>query len=196
MILWGEVAVLKWHNQNLDNYLNWLSQPLDVWLTDASATVIYFLLMAAVWYLWGRYLVFIFAAAGFLTVLPRLGDLAERPRPTAEYAWSEVVFGNGGYPSGHMVYAVLVAGSIAFFARKYKGYAHRAIFWAAWIFICLIPISRLIERNHWPADLLGGAAMSSAALMILIWIEPRLKIFLVAHYPRLAKFLNLGSGKS
>ena len=57
---------------------------------------------------------FMFVIAGGMTGVSKLVDLALRPRPNEELVWTPIVHGEGGYPSGHVVYAVLVFGMIEY----------------------------------------------------------------------------------
>jgi len=121
-----------------------------------------------VWYLWGRYPAVILGLAGAFTGLTRIGDLVHRPRPTSNGEWIEYSFGNGGYPSGHVIFSVLIFGTIWILSIK-----HTSIFVSKFIgfgFLTIVILtcwSRVSELEHWPLDVVGGLFMSSAALILV-----------------------------
>ena len=52
--------------------------------------------------------------AGSMTGLTRLSDVVERSGPNKDFIYNEskYYFGEGGYPSGHIVYAVMIFGML------------------------------------------------------------------------------------
>jgi len=113
--------------------------------------------------------------AGACTGLTRLGDLVERPRPTPAVEWSGYSFGNGGYPSGHVVFSVLVLGTVALLARRQTtSRIARWIVGAMGILIAVTSWTRVSRLEHWPLDVVGGSLMAAAGLLGITWLHPRL----------------------
>ena len=187
----GEVGLSRWAQANTPGILDPVASLLDVLLTDLAAPAVFVLLVALVWWAWGRYPAAVLALAGAATGLTRIADLVERPRPTPSLRWSSYSFGSGGYPSGHAVFVVLVFGTLALLARRHlpgpTGRRLAVAFWGLTAFTCWLRVSRL---EHWPADILGGILLSLPALLAVAWLEPRIPRYL-ANRPILARFLGL-----
>jgi membrane-associated phospholipid phosphatase len=155
-----------------------------------AAPVMFVAIVILVWWRWGRYPAVLLGLAGACTGLTRLGDLVERPRPTQSVEWSGYSFGNGGYPSGHVVFSVLVLGTVAVLARRHA--APRTAMWIVGAMTLLITVtswSRVSRLEHWPLDVVGGGLMAAAGLMGIIWLHPRLAT-LVAGRPLLCRLLR------
>ena len=162
---------------------------IDPVLTDTAAPVVFVAITLLVWWRWGRYPAVLLGLAGACTGLTRLGDLVERPRPTPTVEWSGYSFGNGGYPSGHVVFAVLVLGTVAVLARRHA--RPRAAMWivgAMQLLIAVTSWTRVSRLEHWPLDVVGGGLMAAAGLLGIIWLHPRLAA-MVAGRPLLGRLL-------
>jgi len=65
------------------------------------------------------------------------------------------------YPSGHVQYAVTVFGLFLFLSSQIRRAVHPALVWvirfALIVLILLMPVSRILEAEHWPSDVLAGA---------------------------------------
>ena len=164
----GEASVTRWMSRNPPFFVDFFASVSDPLLTDLAAPIVFIFLVLTVWYLWGRYPAVILGLAGAFTGLTRIGDLVHRPRPTSNGEWIEYSFGNGGYPSGHVIFSVLIFGTIWILSIK-----HTSIFVSKFIgfgFLTIVILtcwSRVSELEHWPLDVVGGLFMSSAALILV-----------------------------
>jgi membrane-associated phospholipid phosphatase len=164
----GEASVTRWMSRNSPFFVDFFASVSDPLLTDLAAPIVFIFLVLTVWYLWGRYPAVILGLAGAFTGLTRIGDLVHRPRPTSNGEWIEYSFGNGGYPSGHVIFSVLIFGTIWILSIK-----HTSIFVSKFIgfgFLTIVILtcwSRVSELEHWPLDVVGGLFMSSAALILV-----------------------------
>ncbi len=186
----GEVATARWVHENTPAVIDQFAGLIDPVLSDMAAPVVFVAITLLVWWRWGRYPAVLLGLAGACTGLTRLGDLVERPRPTQSVEWSGYSFGNGGYPSGHVVFSVLVLGTVAVLARRHA--APRTSMWivgAMTILIAVTSWSRVSRLEHWPLDVVGGGLMAAAGLMGIIWLHPRLAA-LVASRPLLCRLLR------
>ena len=184
-LLPGEASVSDW----LAIEIGWPGEALvDLLDYISEETIAPFLFIGAlisIWRLWGRYPAGLLGLAGLMTAATKISDLADRPRPTAEIEWNFAYTGTGGFPSQHVIYAVLVFGLIAFFSWIYIEHpllrrAAVALFGAL---VVLMGPSRVIDGEHWPADVIGGYLISIPLLWGLIWLHPRLLPVLRARAP-------------
>lgn len=167
----GERAVLVWF-VDTEQRLGTPARLLDGAFTDASATVVYVALLAAVWRYWGTRAAAAFGLAGALTILARLGNVVDRPRPTGRLEWGSADEAAGGFPSGHVVYFVLVFGTMAFLATQHRmGPRARLIVPVCCVLIAFVGPSRLVLADHWPADVVGGylLALPGLVAVALFW---------------------------
>jgi membrane-associated phospholipid phosphatase len=51
--------------------------------------------------------------------------------------------------------------------------------------------SRLIEGDHWPADVIAGYTIASAGLAAVIWLDRRLPVVLGERAPRVHEWLQI-----
>lgn len=195
-LLPGEVAVTRWVDETLSGLLGPASSLLDVAFTDAMAPTIFLALVPVVAMAWGRLAAVTYFVAGAATGLTKLADLVERPRPTEDLDWGTARFGNGGYPSGHVVYVVLVFGIIAYLASVYESdhRVRRGVVAGSVAIIVIAAPSRVVELDHWPADVVGGYLVAVPALLMVIVIHRRAPAWIVRHAPALSWLLDGGSG--
>lgn len=171
-LLPGEQRLLRLAHEHLDPWLGWLAGLFDAVFTDTSATVVFVGLGVVVALSWGRWAVAVFVLAGAATALARLGNLVDRPRPDAELGWSASVFAPGGYPSGHVVYFVLVFGTVVVLSRRRAtGRTTTLLAAIAVPAIVLVGLTRLVRAEHWPADVVGAYLLSLPALLAVGWIH-------------------------
>ena len=171
----GEVATARWMHEHPPAAVDLFAGFIDPVLTDTAAPVVVVAITLLVWWRWGRYPAVLLGLAGVCTGLTRLGDLVERPRPTPTVEWSGYSFGNGGYPSGHVVFSVLVLGTGAVLARRHA--TPRIAMWIVGSMQLLIAVTswtRVSRLEHWPLDVMGGGLMAAVGLLGIIWLHPRL----------------------
>ena len=192
-LLPGEVTTMRWIGAHLSGSLSVAGPVLDAAFTGLMPPLLFVVLVAAVWWRWGRYPAALLALAGSVTGLTKLADLVRRPRPNDELTWGEVVTGQGGYPSGHVVYTVMVFGVLAYLASRHverPGTRH-LLRGGALVLIVVTGPSRMIEGDHWPADVIAGYTIAIAGLAGVIWIDRRLPSTLGERAPRVHHWLQL-----
>ena len=191
-LLPGELAVARWLAEDpLPGTVD-ISEALDVGVGVRMAPLIFFALLPIVWRAWGRYAALTLLVAGGLTFVVRLAEFPYRPRPTDDLAWTLAVRGSSSYPSGHVVYAVLVFGLLAYLASR-----HPPRFWLCAVMVSLPAIiviamgpARIIDKDHWPADVAGGYLISLPLLMGVIWAHAHLLSWLGRRAPRVYSLLG------
>jgi membrane-associated phospholipid phosphatase len=115
-----------------------------------------------------------------------LSKWVHRPRPLHHGVHPlQYITTTYGFPSGHVAYAVTVFGLFLFLTSQVRRPMHPALIWFIRIvlvaLILLMPISRMVEAEHWPSDILAGA------LDGLFWLVLFSHIYLWARgrWPRL-----------
>ncbi len=191
-LLPGEVTIMEWTSARLSDSLGAAGPVLDVAFTGLMPPLLFLMMAAAVWWAWGRYPAALFLLAGSVTGLTKLADLARRPRPNDDLTWGEIVVGEGGYPSGHVVYTVMVFGMLAYLAAQHvrRPGARHLLRGGALALIVVTGPSRLIEGDHWPADVIAGYAIGVAGLSAVIWLDRRLPSTLAERAPRVRLWLQ------
>ena len=190
-LLPGELTVARWLAEDPLPGTVAVSEALDIGVGVRSAPLVFFALLPVVWRAWGRYAALTFLVAGALTFAVRLAEFPYRPRPTDDLVWTFAVRGSTSYPSGHVVYAVLVFGLLAYLASrhlpKFRLYAVMVSL-PAIIVIAMGP-ARVIVKDHWPADVAGGYLISLPLLMGVIWAHAHLPSWLSRRAPRVYSVL-------
>ncbi len=172
-LLPGELSTTRWLS-GLDNgVLLAVSEFLDFISENEVAPVLFAALLPLVWLAWGRRALILFGISGSLTGITRIVELADRARPTADFRFEEIVKQSGIYPSGHVVYGVMVFGMIAYLAyRNMKPGVIRNLLIASMVAIAvLMGPSRVVELDHWPADVVGSFLLSIPFFLVLIWLD-------------------------
>ncbi len=103
-----------------------------------------------------------------------ISQLVQRPRPAGHGIHVAASIKNFySFPSGHVLYAVVFFGFLIFLLRL----AQRARPWLGTLIvplaalIVLMPLSRLLQGEHWPSDVLAGA------LWGLFWLLATIQVF-------------------
>jgi len=108
-----------------------------------------------------------------MLLVPSIKVWLHFPRPLSALGTDAVVvlgrpMAGWAFPSGHSAYAVLMAASLApGLPRKSK--------WALVAFAVLVCFSRITVGAHFPADVLGGAALSLTVVFGLRFFMMRMK---------------------
>ena len=173
-LLWGEIPITRALSAALVRPVELALIPIDVLLTDVYAIAIYVMLCGVVFWRWGLAPLAILGLAGLLTAPTRLVDLATRPRPTPDVTWGQTIFGEGGYPSGHVVYSVLVFGTLALLLQRYEppSQIRRLTVAILWTLVVLMGPIRIAQLEHWPADVVAGYLFGLAFLAVVILLMP------------------------
>ena len=190
-LLPGELVVARWLAEDPLPGTVAISEALDIGVGARLAPLMFFALLPIVWRAWGRYAALTFLVAGGLTVAVRLAEFPYRPRPTDDLVWTLAVQGSSSYPSGHVVYAVLVFGILAFLASR-----HAPRFWPYAMMVSLPIIiaiatgpARIIVKDHWPVDVVSGYLISLPLLVGVIWAHAQLPSWLRRRAPRMYSVL-------
>ncbi len=164
----GEVGLTLWMHRNTPGPVDAIGGLLDPLLTDLTAPAVLTAVVLLTWWRWGRHAAIVTCTSGALTALTRIGDLVQRPRPTPSGAWSSYSYGNGGYPSGHVVFTVIVLGTVVVLARRYSTSAAASLITSAVGLLITVTVwTRVSRLEHWPLDVIGGLAMAISVLYVL-----------------------------
>ena len=164
----GEVGLTLWMHRNTPGPVDAIGGLLDPLLTDLTAPAVLTAVVLLTWWRWGRHAAIMICASGALTALTRIGDLVQRPRPTPSGAWSSYRYGNGGYPSGHVIFTVLVLGTVVVLARRYStSAAARLITSVVGLLVAVMVWTRVSRLEHWPLDVIGGLTMATSVLCVM-----------------------------
>jgi undecaprenyl-diphosphatase len=118
-------------------------------------------------------------AALFLLVTPAPGLLTRtvkllvaRPRPEDDLVNVASALRDFSFPSGHVVSYVSLYGFAFFLVYVLFKRSHwrTAVLWLCGLLIGLVGVSRIYLGHHWASDVLGGYALGTAYLLILIEI--------------------------
>lgn len=91
--------------------------------------------------------------------------LADSPRPTENLVTITDVSSGMGFPSGHVMGAVLLYGSLILVAGELVSHRRRwAVLAIAWLMIAGMGFSRIYSGAHWPSDVLGAYLWGGLAL--------------------------------
>lgn len=189
-LLPGEMGATRWLAGIDNSILLWISEFLDFISEFEVAPVLFAVLVPIIWIAWGRTALVLFGIAGSLTGVTRIINLADRARPTTDFRFEEIVKEPGIYPSGHVVYGVLVFGMIAYLAYMHlrPGLARTLLIAFMIAMAVLMGPSRVVELDHWPADVVGSYLLSIPFLLVLIWLDrhpvtqPGSRIHALIHY--------------
>ena len=191
-LLPGEQSVGRWTFEHAGSLGKDVSKVLEVTIDTKGAPILFAAVLPVIWWFWGRFAMVSYVLAGGITAVVSLIDLASRPRPTQDFTFGDVVLGKGGYPSGHVVYAVLVFGILAFLVNRYGAPSKRraALVWALVTLVVAMGPSRLVEQAHWPADVTGGYLIGLTLLLGTIWLHNHTLPWIGPCFPRLHSLLT------
>lgn len=183
-LLAGEVPITRWLYEHNGYGLETMAESLDGLITGVAAPPIWVGTILLAWWAWGRYAAATMFGAGLLTAPVSLIDLAARPRPTETLVW-ESIGGGGGYPSGHVIFAILVFGVFAYLARRNMppSWWRNVVYWGIWAFIAVMGPARIMTLTHWPADVGASYLIAFPQLLFVFWMYPRVLPYLRAHLP-------------
>lgn len=175
-LLAGEVGAMRWLADHSPSGIDGASAVLDVAFTEYAAPVVFASLVLLVRWRWGVRPALVFLAAGSLTAVTKVSDLAARPRPTTDLEWTAAVHGEGGYPSGHVVFSVVVFGFLVHLARQHEppGGIRSTLSAGLALLIVASGPARLVEGDHWPADVLAGYLLAIPLLAGAVWLDRRM----------------------
>jgi membrane-associated phospholipid phosphatase len=167
---------------NFSSYMNW-PEPKGLATTTVVVVTLFLVIM-------GRYREAICTA-----VIPFVSDFTsflllniwvQRPRPGNLNIHAVGGLGASSYPSGHVVHVTAFYGFLLYLALHEQRWFPA---WKPWLrvvqvicgyFIVFIAISRLLEQDHWPSDVLAGYLLGAMMLvlgiafyhwMALVWLH-------------------------
>ncbi|MFA5189828.1 MAG: phosphatase PAP2 family protein [Verrucomicrobiia bacterium] len=164
-----------WLNAHGNRFMDWVMSVITDTATPELSMVLCLALVVFLWRQFGwRPAVCLFAAfvGGTLLEVVLKNYITQ---PGTHGMINRYVFGPGwihislpyAYPSGHAFRAFLLIGAIALWVMP-----RASVFW--WTLAVLAGASRLYLGHHWTTDVLGGAALAAALLMVIgAQIKPR-----------------------
>ena len=190
-ILWGEIGLSRWMHENTPAFIDTLGSIIDAPITDIGAPLLFIAISILVYWRWGRYATIGIISAGCMTGLTRISDIVERAGPNENFVFyeSSFIYGEGGYPSGHVVYAIMIFGMIAYLCQLHSTpRGARVIKYAMMLLILLNIWTRISGLHHWPGDVIGGVLLSTPALLIVVWLYRRLP-FIIGQNSKIYNFV-------
>jgi membrane-associated phospholipid phosphatase len=113
---------------------------------------------------------FVIATEGAGMMVASIKLLVERPRPGAETVrvMSELL--DYSYPSGHVVSYVSLYGFLFFlvYVLVERSWQRTAVLSVLALLVGLVGVSRIYLGHHWASDVVGGYALGTAYLLVLI----------------------------
>jgi undecaprenyl-diphosphatase len=158
--------------------LNW---PVPTAVTLAVIVIIFLLLRR-----WLDAIVVPVAAGVSSLATLELSRWVHRPRPLGYGVHPlQHITSTYGFPSGHVTYAVAIFGLFLFLTSQVRRPVHPALIWAVRtvlvLVILLMPVSRILEGEHWPSDVVGGLLDGVFWLVLFSHVY----LFARARWPRL-----------
>ena len=105
-------------------------------------------------------------------------QLVVSPRPDPVLLDVRVEYTTYGFPSGHVLFAVVCFGSLALLlsgvGRRYV-LLRRTAQVTLVVLVVAMAFSRVYLGVHWPSDTLGALAMGGVYLAVLVWYRGRLR---------------------
>nr|MDQ2741832.1 phosphatase PAP2 family protein [Chloroflexota bacterium] len=79
------------------------------------------------------------------------------------------------FPSGHVTYAVAFFGLLLYLSFQVRSDVLPAVLWVVRaclaLIILLMPVSRMLEGEHWPSDVAGAAFFGGFWLLAAIQVD-------------------------
>jgi undecaprenyl-diphosphatase len=190
-LLPGEGPVARWIFAHAGGTGEAISRVLEVTMDTKGAPILFAALIPVTWWTCGRFAVLAFVVSGGFTAIVSVIDLASRPRPIEGFAFGDIVIGKGGYPSGHVIYSVMVLGMLAYLLSRSGVRSKRrvAAVWGLVTVVVLMGPSRIVEMAHWPADVTGGYLIGLTLLLSTIWAHDHIPPWIGPRFPRLYSVL-------
>ena len=190
-ILWGEIGLSRWMYENTPAFIDTLGDIIDAPITDIGAPLLFIAISILVYWRWGRYATIGIVSAGCMTGLTRISDIVERSGPNENFVFyeSSFIYGEGGYPSGHIVYAIMIFGMIAYRSQLHSTRRGGTVVKCVMLLLILLNLwTRVSGLHHWPGDVVGGVLLSTPALLIVVWFYRRLPL-IIGQYPKIYNFV-------
>ena len=105
-------------------------------------------------------------------------QMVASPRPDSALLEVREELTSYGFPSGHVLFAVVCFGALAILLSgmwgRYAG-LRKAVQAGLVILVIAMAMSRVYLGAHWPSDTLGALAMGGVYLAVLVWSRGRLQ---------------------
>lgn len=170
----GDLSLmLKFQSFNSSTFL-WLMEKVTLLPQGWEAFVFVIICALIVWRSIGTPHAIMTVVAGVTTFLDEALKMAVgaiRPSSAVVKVWVSLT--NNGFPSGHVFFAILILGLMAYFVWTYmKRKVFREVLFALIVLlIVLIGASRIYLGAHWPSDVLGGYLWGGTFLAFFIWVD-------------------------
>jgi membrane-associated phospholipid phosphatase len=117
-----------------------------------------------------REALFVLATEGVSWIVASIKLIVERPRPTADLVRVLSEVRDFSYPSGHVVGYVSLYGFLFFlvYVLFKRSWLRTSTLIGLGLMVGLIGISRIYLGHHWASDVLGGYALGTLYLLLLI----------------------------
>lgn len=172
----GDVLLARWVQsapELIGKGIGWLGY----WIGSAPIVVGFGAILAgALWWRGETRLAAFTVALLLLRALNPLLKLAiASPRPDAEAVVVSELADGYGFPSGHVMGAVLIYGGVIWIAQRaiHRPVVRHIIQTIAVMLIFITGIGRVVTGAHWPSDVLGGVLWGTVALLTLTIIAER-----------------------
>ncbi len=111
-------------------------------------------------------------AFAFMTVLPGLKLIIDRPRPPADLVGILESPDALGFPSGHTFHSLMIFGFLICMASVFisRVWLRRTVQILLGLLVFSISVSRIYLGHHWPSDVLGSYIIGGFFLILLIWM--------------------------
>jgi undecaprenyl-diphosphatase len=131
------------------------------------------LAVALLWRRWADALFILLASLTGMLVGDALKLLAARPRPPVELARVYEPSDGYGFPSGTVLFAVVLLGAVCYLVRSAPRPAYVAVLAASSSLVVVVGFSRVYVGEHWATDVVGGWLIGSAWLILLVAVHRR-----------------------
>jgi undecaprenyl-diphosphatase len=131
------------------------------------------LAVALLWRRWADALFIFLASVTGMLVGDALKLLAARPRPPVELTRVYEPSDGYGFPSGTVLFAVVLLGAVCYLVRSAPRPAFVAVLTASSSLVVGVGLSRVYVGEHWATDVLGGWLFGSAWLVLLVAVHRR-----------------------
>jgi undecaprenyl-diphosphatase len=135
------------------------------------------------------------SAAGSAVLYFFVEPHVSRPRPDEDLVYVAGKLNMGGFPSGHVLIAVSVYGFLIYVAatKIRSTFGQVVAIVPPLVVLIALGVSRIYDGQHWTSDVIGGALLGAAWLILMILIH-RAGIGLVEVHMQRHQEVAAGSG--